>query len=239
MALSLRGPRTIFFSIYAKNVRKLRFLSFFDLYLEKTCEIINFTWSGLNSQEIVNLVPFMGPRGSKISWKKNYTTSYEFSPPQVKLWYHTFSSMKMEEYMESKLSCNFRAKLVVKNGSTTTIMSLFGPRGPILCILGLREQNQNRVAWTTVRFEAAFLLNNRSYMLRIGFTRACVFCALTHLPAWCSYVLSERRQQILWFIFRNILNTLMQKFHNGQTYFQNLSANNLKFDIIYRICKIF
>ena len=238
--MSLRGPRTIFFSIYSKNLRKLRFLSFFHLYLEKTYEIINFTWSGLNSQDIVILVPFIyGSSGIQNTLEKNYTTSYEFSPPQVKLWYHVFSSMKMEEYMESKLSCNFRAKLVVKNRSTTTIMGFFGPRGPILCILGLREQNQNRVAWTTVRFEAAFLLNNRWYMLLIGFTRACVFCVLTHLPAWCSYVLSERRQQILWFIFRNILNTLMQKFHNGQTYFQNLSANNLKFDIISRICKIF
>ena len=43
------------------------------------------------------------------------TTSCEFGPLQVKLQYHMFSTMKMEEYLESKVSSIFRLKLVAKN----------------------------------------------------------------------------------------------------------------------------
>ena len=49
----------------------------------------HFTWSGPNSQEIVNLFQFSsGPRGPTIGTK--FTISCEFSPLQVKWWCHVF-----------------------------------------------------------------------------------------------------------------------------------------------------
>ena len=63
----------------------------------------HFTWSGPNSHVIVNLFQFsLGPRGPTIG--KKLTISCEFGPLQVKWWYHMFSSMKKEEYMECELS---------------------------------------------------------------------------------------------------------------------------------------
>ena len=44
-----------------------------------------------------------------------FTISCEFGPLRLKWWYHMFSSIKMEEYMESELSGIFRVKLVTKN----------------------------------------------------------------------------------------------------------------------------
>ena len=73
-----------------------------------------FTWSGPNSQEIVNFVPILGPRGPELNWNK-FTISCEFDPRQVKWWYHMFSSIKMEEYMEPELSGLFWVKRVAKN----------------------------------------------------------------------------------------------------------------------------
>ena len=74
----------------------------------------HFTWSGPNSQEIVNFVPIVGPQGPKLNWNK-FTISCEFDPLQVKWWYHMFSSIKMEEYMEPELSGIFWVKMVAKN----------------------------------------------------------------------------------------------------------------------------
>ena len=61
----------------------------------------NFTWSGPNSQEIVNFDSIMGPRGPELNWNKIQ-------------WYHMFFSMKMDEYMEPGLSDIFWLKLVPK-----------------------------------------------------------------------------------------------------------------------------
>ena len=58
-----------------------------------------FNRSGPNSKEIVNFVPILGPQEQKLNWNK-FTTSSEFGPLQVKWWYHMFSSIKIEEYME-------------------------------------------------------------------------------------------------------------------------------------------
>ena len=44
-----------------------------------------------------------------------FTISCEFGSLRLKWWYHMFSSIKMEEYMESELSGIFRVKLVTKN----------------------------------------------------------------------------------------------------------------------------
>ena len=74
----------------------------------------HFTWSGPNSQEIVNLFQFSsGPRGPTIGAK--FPISCEFSLFQVKWLCNMFSKMKMEEYMESRLSGIFRVKVVAKN----------------------------------------------------------------------------------------------------------------------------
>ena len=73
----------------------------------------HFTWSGPNSQEIVNFVPIVGPQGPKVNWNQ-FTISCEFDPLQVK-WYHIFPSIKMEEYMEPELSSIFWLKMVAKN----------------------------------------------------------------------------------------------------------------------------
>ena len=51
-----------------------------------------------------------------------FTISCEFGPLRVKWWYHMFSSIKIEEYMESELSGIFQVKLFTKN---------------ILCLWGL------------------------------------------------------------------------------------------------------
>ena len=63
----------------------------------------HFTWSGRNSQELVNFVTTAGPRWPELNWNK-FTISCEFDPLQVKWWYNMFSSIKMEEYMEPELS---------------------------------------------------------------------------------------------------------------------------------------
>ena len=50
-------------------------------------------------------------------FSRQHITGTEFGPLQVKimiLWYHTFFSMRMEEYMESELSGNFWGKLIPK-----------------------------------------------------------------------------------------------------------------------------
>ena len=66
----------------------------------------HFTWSGPNSEEIVNFIPIVGPQGRELNWNK-FKISREFGPLQVKQWYWIFSSIKMEEYIEPDLSGNF------------------------------------------------------------------------------------------------------------------------------------
>ena len=74
----------------------------------------HFTWSGPNLLEIVNFVPIAGLRGPKLNWNK-FTISFEFDPLQVKWWYHMFSRIKMEEYMEPEFSGIFWVKMVAKD----------------------------------------------------------------------------------------------------------------------------
>ena len=68
----------------------------------------------MNSQEIVNLVAIEFASQGTHNWKK-ITISCEFGTLQVKLWYHMFSSMKLDKYMESGPSGIFQVKLVAKN----------------------------------------------------------------------------------------------------------------------------
>ena len=74
----------------------------------------HFTWSGSNSQEIVNLFPFdSGPWGPTIGTK--FIISYEFSPFQVKWWRHLFCKMTYEEYMAFELLGIFQVQVAAKN----------------------------------------------------------------------------------------------------------------------------
>ena len=62
------------------------------LVLENIC-YYHFTWSGPNSQEIVDLFQFSsGPRGPAIGRK--FTIPCEFGPLQAKWWCFMFSNMK-------------------------------------------------------------------------------------------------------------------------------------------------
>ena len=111
-----REPKHHFWQTFLL-ARHLRFHLFF-VFLAKE-RITYFTWSGVNWIRKIFWFLFLfrfTPRepitGPKI------TISCEFSPFHVKLWCHMFSSMKMEEYMESKLRRNFwclTTSLVVKN----------------------------------------------------------------------------------------------------------------------------
>ena len=79
----------------------------------------HFTWSGLNSQEIVNFVPILGPPGPELNWNK-FTISCEFGPLQEKWWCYMFSIIKMEEYIKPERSGIFWAKMVAKLSSPET-----------------------------------------------------------------------------------------------------------------------
>ena len=87
----------------------------------------HFTWSGQNPQNIVNRFQFslwsLGSWNSnKIpietigirNWSKTQI-SYELGLFHLKSWFHIFSNMKKEEYMEFECSVIFRVKVVVKN----------------------------------------------------------------------------------------------------------------------------
>ena len=90
----------------------------------------HFTWSGPNSQEIVDFVPIVGPRGPELNWNK-FTISCEFGPLQEKWWCHMSSSIKMEKYMGLSVLAFFEQKWSPK-------IYCLGPYGPILCISGLK-----------------------------------------------------------------------------------------------------
>ena len=93
--------------------RSSDFMHSFYFMLEKIW-YHHFTWSEPNSQEIVKFVPTAGPRGPELNCSK-FTISCEFYPLQAKWWYHMFSSIKMEEYMQAELSGIFWVKMVAKN----------------------------------------------------------------------------------------------------------------------------
>ena len=115
LALGSRGPKQYIFGdhFYLKNAKNLRFPDYFYFMLENIWHH-HFTWSVTNSQEIVNFVSIVGPRGPELNWNK-FTISCEFDPLPVKWWYRMFSSIKMEEYMEPKLSGISWVKMVPKN----------------------------------------------------------------------------------------------------------------------------
>ena len=82
-------PSTIFLvTIFAQKMPESSgFMYSSILLLGNVCYY--FTWSGLNSQEIVNLFQLsLGPQGPITGTK--FTISCEFGPLQVKRWCHVF-----------------------------------------------------------------------------------------------------------------------------------------------------
>ena len=56
----------------------------------------------------------MGPRGPELNRHKVHNF-FRIMSASVKLWYHMFSTPKVEDYMKTELSGIFRVKLSAKN----------------------------------------------------------------------------------------------------------------------------
>ena len=99
-----RDPSSIFFATsYTQKMPEISDSMYFSFFMLENIRHYHFTWNGLNSQESLNFLRFSsGPQRPTIGAK--FTISSEFSSLQVKWWYLTFSSLKKEEYMESKIS---------------------------------------------------------------------------------------------------------------------------------------
>ena len=108
-----QGPKQYIFGdhFYSKNAKKFRFHVFLLFHVRKyMTSSFYLKWTEFTR----NFVSIVGPRGPELNWNK-FTISCEFDPLQVKWWYHMFSSIKMEEYMEPELSGIFWVKMVAKN----------------------------------------------------------------------------------------------------------------------------
>ena len=110
-----RDPSTIFLvTTFTQKMSESSDSMYSSILILENIWYHHFTYSGPNSQEIVNFYQFcLGPPGFTIGAK--FTISCEFSPHKVKWWYRMFSSMKKEECMESELSGIFQVKVVPKN----------------------------------------------------------------------------------------------------------------------------
>ena len=88
-----------------------------SMYSSHSCMLeniwYNFTRRESNSHVQILLQYRSGPR-APIN-KRKFKISYRFGLHKVKIQYDMFSSMKIEEYMESELSGTFQIKLVAKN----------------------------------------------------------------------------------------------------------------------------
>ena len=136
LAWGPQGPKQYIFSenFYSKNAKKFRFHVFLLFHVRKhMTSSFYLKWTEFTR----NFVSIVGPRGPELNWNK-FTISCEFDPLQVKWWYHMFSSIKMEEYMEPELSGIFWIKMVAKNivlGSPGThFMHMRVKTQPSLCL---------------------------------------------------------------------------------------------------------
>ena len=101
---------TIFLTTSMWNGRKLRFYVFSHFHATKHMIL----WVDPSYKKFWILFQFsLGTRGPIIGRK--LTISCALGPLQVKLWYHMFFVMKMEECIDSELSSTFPVKLVAKN----------------------------------------------------------------------------------------------------------------------------
>ena len=109
-----RDPRSIFLATtFAGIISRSSDSMYFSYFMLENIWQDHLPEVDENSQEIVNFVPIVGPLVPELNWNK-FTISWEFGPVQVK-WYHLFSGIKMEEYMEPELSDIIFKKMVVKN----------------------------------------------------------------------------------------------------------------------------
>ena len=84
LALGLRDPSSIFLATtFTRKMSRSSDFMYFPYIILENIWYHHFTWSGSNSQEIVNFVPLMGPWGPELNWNK-FTISCEFNPLQVK-----------------------------------------------------------------------------------------------------------------------------------------------------------
>ena len=91
--------------------------------------------------ELLNFYQFsLGPQGLTIGAK--LTISFEFSTLQVKWWYHIFSSMIKEKYVESELSGIFRVKVLTKNVVFGSLGTQCKTAFAVWC-LSLKKQTNN------------------------------------------------------------------------------------------------
>ena len=115
LALGPQGSKHYIFGdqFYLKSARKLKFYIFLLFYARKLM-ISLFFLKWIEFKRNCEFFSFVGSQGRELNWNK-FTISCEFGTLQVKWCFHMFSSIKMEEYMESELSGIFRVKLVAKN----------------------------------------------------------------------------------------------------------------------------
>ena len=112
-----QGPKHDIFGdlFYSKNVRKLKF--HFSLFFHFNARKHMISPFYLKWTEVTRDCKFLkfslSPWGLTIGTK--ITIPSEFCPLQVKWWYHMFSSVKKEEYIESELSGLFQVKVAAKN----------------------------------------------------------------------------------------------------------------------------
>ena len=115
LALGPQGSKHYIFGdhFYLKNARKLRFYVFLLFHARKHM-ISSFYLKWTKFTKIWEFYSNCGSRGPKLNWNK-FTIFLEFGSLQAKWWYHMFSTIKMEEYMEFELPGIFWVKLVTKN----------------------------------------------------------------------------------------------------------------------------
>ena len=64
-----RDPNTIFLvSTFTLKVPESSDSTYFSFFLLENIWYHHFTWSGLNSKDIVSFVPIMSPEGPKLNW---------------------------------------------------------------------------------------------------------------------------------------------------------------------------
>ena len=109
-----------------KNAKKLRFHVFLLFHVRKHVTSSFY----LKRTELTRNCTFCtncGSQGTRIKLEQ-FTISCEFDPLEIKWWYHMFSSIKMEEYMEPELSGIFWVKIIAKNvvlgSSGTHVMNM-------------------------------------------------------------------------------------------------------------------
>ena len=127
----------------------------------------HFTWSVSNSQEIGNLFEVSpSPRGPT-NGKKTHNLR-EFGPLQVKWWYHMFSSIKREEYVEFEISGIFWVKLVAKNIVLGSLVTLHQAVLVVWCLF-LKKRTHFMNQTVTLKYSLAKQYTSLNYVKEMSF----------------------------------------------------------------------